>query len=106
MAEGDEARIAELERELDESRDSQRFWHDTQRFWHERASLLAQDVARADRLAEAVEALEDYDGPHTCHENQVAETEACVFCDRWCRVNEALAAYRSPKKEGEQDEEV
>lgn len=41
-------RIAELERERDEFRDSLRFCH-------EQASLLAQDVARADRLAEAAE---------------------------------------------------
>ena len=40
-------RIAELERERDEFRDSLRFCH-------EQASLLAQDVARADRLAEAI----------------------------------------------------
>jgi hypothetical protein len=77
MSEELKARIAELERERDEFRDSQRFWH-------EYASLLAQDVARAERLAEAVEKAGTY--------------------YRTIGVDQALAAFRStePQPEGVQ----
>lgn len=72
-----EARIADLERERDEFRDSQRFWH-------ERSSLLAQDVARADRLAEVI-ARRLRNSPYPDEE-----------------VADALASYRSASAEAKQ----